>query len=81
MVGSIGVPLRALATFALYIAGYTLQSVDTSNESLFKECLRALFRQAGLEGRPVSIVLTVRSAQHTYIPAYVYNYSIRILIV
>ncbi len=61
LVGSLGVPLQSLATFALYIAGYTVQSVDTSSEGLFKDALRALFRQAGLEGRPVSVVLSVRT--------------------
>ena len=59
LVGSLGLPLHTLATFALYIAGYSLQTVDTSKEILFKDGLRALFRQAGLEGRPVSIILNV----------------------
>ncbi len=59
LVGSLGLPLHSLATFALYIAGHTLQTMDTSKEILFKDGLRALFRQAGLEGRPVSIILSV----------------------
>ena len=63
LVGALGLPLHNLATFALYIAGYSTQTLDTSKRLLFKDGLRALFRQAGLEGRPVSIILNVSTVQ------------------
>ena len=61
MVGSLGQPLESMAQIALYIAGYELQLLDTSNESKFNESFRALFRQTGLEGKALSIIVTVRN--------------------
>ena len=48
-----------MAQIALYIAGYELQSLDVSCESKFKESFRGLFRQTGLEGKALSIIITV----------------------
>ena len=59
LVGSLGQPLESMAQISLYIAGYELQSLDVSNESKFKESFRALFRQTGLEGKALSIIVTV----------------------
>lgn len=64
LVGSLGQPLELLASFALYIAGYTLHHLDTSTTIAFSEGMRALFRQAGLEGKPVAIILSVSQFGH-----------------
>ena len=61
LVGSLGQPLESLAQIALYIAGYELQLLDSSSESKFNESFRALFRQAGLEGKALAIIVTVRT--------------------
>ena len=59
LIGSLGQPLKPMAQIALYIAGYELQSLDVSCESKFKESFRGLFRQTGLEGKALSIIITV----------------------
>ena len=61
MVGALGLPMEPLAQMAVYIAGYELQPLDTSSESKFKETFRALFRQAGLEGKALAIIVNVRT--------------------
>lgn len=61
MVGALGVPLESVAQMALYIAGYELQTLDTSSESKFNEAFRALFRQTGLEGKALAIIVNVRT--------------------
>ena len=59
MVGSIGQPLEQLASFALHITGYSLQPLDCSRGAAFNDGLRALFRQAALEGKPTAVIITV----------------------
>jgi hypothetical protein len=59
LVGSLGQPLKSIAQISLYIAGYELQFLDVSCESKFKESFRGLFRQTGLEGKALSIIITV----------------------
>jgi len=61
LVGSLGQPLESLARFALYIAGYSLQPLDTAKgTTAFSDGLRTLFRQAGLEGKPTAVIVNVR---------------------
>ena len=61
LVGSLGQPLESLARFALYIAGYSLQPLDTAKGTIaFSDGLRTLFRQAGLEGKPTAVIVNVR---------------------
>ena len=59
IVGSLGQPLEAIATMALYIAGYTLHHIDTSSDGAFRDQLRSLFRLAGLERKQVALLVTV----------------------
>jgi len=61
LVGSLGQPLESLARFALYVAGYSLQPLDTAKgTTAFSDGLRTLFRQAGLEGKPTAVIVNVR---------------------
>lgn len=48
-----------MAKFAHYLVGHTLQTMDRSKECAFKDYLRSLFRQAGLEGKKIGIILEV----------------------
>lgn len=64
--GSLGQPLKSMAQIALYIAGYELQLLDSSSESKFKESFRVLFRQTGLEGKALAIIITVRKLYITH---------------
>ena len=59
MVGSLGQQLVSLASFALFLAGYEVQTVDFSKESAFLDGMKSLFRQAGLEGKPIGIIIKV----------------------
>ena len=60
MVGSLGQPLEPLVRFALYLAGYSLQPLDTRETAAFNDGLRTLLRQTGLEGKPTAIIVEVR---------------------
>ena len=60
LVGSHGQMKEALSSLALYIAGYPLRPLDTSQPATFSNGLKALFRQAGLEGKPIAAVINVR---------------------
>ena len=59
VVGSLGQQLFSLASFALFLAGYEIQTVDFSKESAFRDGMKSLFRQAGLEGKPIGIIIKV----------------------
>lgn len=59
LVGSLGQQLVSLASFALFLAGYEIQSVDFSKESGFIDGMKSLFRQAGLEGKPIGVIVKV----------------------
>ena len=48
-----------MAKFSLYLAGHTLQALDRNKECAFKDSLRGLFRQAGLEGKQIGVILEV----------------------
>ena len=58
--GSLGQPLEPLVRFALYLAGYSLQPLDTRETDAFNDGLRTLLRQTGLEGKPTAIIVEVR---------------------
>ena len=60
LVGSLGQPLEPLVRFALYLAGYSLQPLDTRETAAFNDGLRTLLRQTGLEGKPTAIIVEVR---------------------
>lgn len=60
LVGSLGQPLEPLARFALYLAGYSLQPLDTRGTAAFNDGLRTLLRQTGLEGKPTAVIVDVR---------------------
>lgn len=49
----------SLASFALFLAGYEIQSVDFSKEGAFIDGMKSLFRQAGLEGKPIGVIIKV----------------------
>ena len=61
LVGSLGQPTQSLAQLALYIAGYTEQQCleDTCDYRQFTDALKGVFRQAGLEGTQVGLILKV----------------------
>lgn len=59
LVGSLGEQLVSLASFALFLAGYETQSLDFSKESAFMDGLKSLFRQAGLEGKSIGVIIKV----------------------
>lgn len=59
MVGSLGQELVSLASFSLFLAGYEIQPVDFSRESAFFDGMKTLFRQAGLEGKPIGVIIKV----------------------
>ena len=67
LVGSLGQPLESLAHFALYIAGYEVQQLDISKKTAFIDNLRALFRQTGLEGKPVAVIVNVSVVLHQHV--------------
>ena len=58
--GSLGQPLEPLVRFALYLAGYSLQPLDTRGTAAFNDGLRTLLRQTGLEGKPTAVIVDVR---------------------
>ena len=58
--GSLGQPLEPLVRFALYLAGYSLQPLDTRETDAFNDGLRTLLRQTGQEGKPTAIIVEVR---------------------
>ena len=60
--GPHGQQLYSIAKFSLYLAGYHLCQLDCSSNDTFRSSLRALFRRAGLEGKPVAAILTVSIA-------------------
>ncbi|KAL5457324.1 hypothetical protein EMCRGX_G034572 [Ephydatia muelleri] len=64
LIGSLGQPLVSMAKFTLYLVGHTLQTMDRSKECAFKDNLRSLFRQAGLEGKQIGIILEERDLFH-----------------
>ena len=59
LVGSLGQQLESLASFALFLAGYEVQTVDFSKEGVFIDGMKSLFRQAGLEGKPIGVIIKV----------------------
>lgn len=59
LIGSLGQQLTSLASFALFLAGYDMQRVDFSKEEAFNDGMKAVLRQAGLEGKPVGLVIQV----------------------
>jgi hypothetical protein len=65
-VGSLGEQLESLASFALFLAGYEAQSVDFSKESIFVDGMKSLFRQAGLEGKPIGVIIKVSCDKLTW---------------
>lgn len=77
VVGSLGQPLTSLASFALFLAGYEVQSVDFAREGGFSDPMKSLFRQAGLEGKPIGIIIKVRqyyySTVYSYMPLAVFS--------
>ena len=64
VVGALGQQLVSLASFAFFLAGYEIQTVDFSKESAFTDGMKSLFRQAGLEGKTIGVVIKV----HTFMP-------------
>ncbi len=65
IVGSLGLPTESIARLALYIAGYTEQSLaDDIDYKQFIDIMRSVFRLAGLEGTPVGLILKVH---HMYV--------------
>ena len=59
LVGSLGQELESLASFAFFLAGYNMQCVDFSKEDGFSDGMKSLFRQAGLEGKPIGVIVKV----------------------
>ena len=59
LVGALGHQLSSLASFALFLAGYEHQCLDLSREGGFTDSLKSLFRQAGLEGKPIGVIINV----------------------
>lgn len=59
VVGALGQQLVSLASFAFFLAGYEIQTVDFSKESAFTDGMKSLFRQAGLEGKTIGVVIKV----------------------
>ena len=57
--GSLGQQLLSLASFSLFLAGYEIQSLDFSKEVVFIDGMKSLFRQAGLEGKPIGVIIKV----------------------
>ena len=60
MIGRFGMDLQALAKLALYMSGFEAlpTPVASSQTTAFFDLLRNSFRQAGLEGKGCSLVLT-----------------------
>ena len=61
LVGSLGEQLNSLASFSFFLAGYDMQSLDCSREGSFRDGMKSLFRQAGMEGKPIGVVIKVSS--------------------
>ena len=57
--GSLGQELVSLASFALFLAGYDMQSIDFTKGSSVVDGMKSLFRQAGLEGKPIGVIIKV----------------------
>lgn len=57
LVGALGQQLTSLSSLALFLAGYDMQSVDFSKETSFRDGMKSLFRQAGLGGRPIGVII------------------------
>lgn len=57
LVGAFGQRLCSIASLALFLAGYEVQSVDFSKENTFRDGMKSLFRHAGLGGKPIGVII------------------------
>jgi len=60
VVGAVGSHLTQLTRLALHVADLRPSPIDSSRPTAFFDSLRTAVRVAGIDGRPVSVMLSAR---------------------